>query len=132
MNDLSNASSVQSHCYSCKPIPSQVLYVLVPLFFTGLAVSLFILIAVHNAFFFVSLLSLSALVAAFLIWNAVNWRRSRALFYYLRSFPDSDLRLARHGQFVKITGVTRISCSPQSIIIILFLGFYFCAFSNSL
>lgn len=106
MNDLSNASSIQSHCYSCKPIPPQVLYVLVPLFFTGLAVSLFILIAVHNAFFFVSLLFLSTLVAAFLIWNTVNWRQRRALFYYLRSFAESDLRRARHGQLVKITGVT--------------------------
>lgn len=122
MNDLSNASSIQSHCYSCKPIPSQVLYVLVPLFFTGLAVSIFILIAVHNAFLFVSLLCLSALVAAFLIWNTVNWRRSRALFCYLRSFPDSDLRLARHGQLVKITGVIRISYYRQSI---LFVGFWF-------
>ncbi|WKA05734.1 hypothetical protein VitviT2T_023682 [Vitis vinifera] len=113
MNDLSNASSIQSHCYSCKPIPSQVLYVLVPLFFTGLAVSIFILIAVHNAFLFVSLLCLSALVAAFLIWNTVNWRRSRALFCYLRSFPDSDLRLARHGQLVKITGL--VSCGNISL-----------------
>lgn len=122
MNDLSNAASVQGHCCSCKPIPSRVFYVLLPLFFTGLAVSIFILVAVHNAAFFVALLSLSALIAAFLIWNTVSWRRNSALLCYFRSFPDFDIRLARHGQLVKITGVIRISSSPCSILFVRVLG----------
>ncbi|XP_021280802.1 LOW QUALITY PROTEIN: uncharacterized membrane protein At1g16860-like [Herrania umbratica] len=116
MNDLSNAAvREQQSSYSCKPIPSLALYILVPLFFIGLSVSTFILVVVHNAAFLLSFLFLSALVASFLAWNAVNWRHhNKAAFgFFLNSFPDSDLRLARQGQLVKITGVA--SCGSQSL-----------------
>ncbi|XVF33107.1 hypothetical protein REPUB_Repub17cG0139900 [Reevesia pubescens] len=116
MNDLSNAA-VREHqsSYSCKPIPSLALYILVPLFFIGLSVSIFILVVVHNAAFLLSFLFLSALVASFLAWNALNWRHhNKAAFsFFLNSFPDSDLRLAREGKLVKITGVA--SCGSVSL-----------------
>lgn len=109
MNNLSNATLTahqkQRHCwsvYSCKPIPRVALLVLVPLFLIGLGVSIFILVVVHNALFFIFLLFLSALVAAFLLWNS----RNAALLFYLRSFPDSDLRFSCDGDIVKITGVS--------------------------
>ncbi|EOX95624.1 PREDICTED: uncharacterized membrane protein At1g16860 isoform X2 [Theobroma cacao] len=116
MNDLSNAAvREQQSSYSCKPIPSLALYILVTLFFIGLSVSIFILVVVHNAAFLLSFLFLSALVASFLAWNAVNWRHhNKAAFgFFLNSFPDSDLRLARQGQLVKITGVA--SCGSHSL-----------------
>uniref|UniRef100_A0A5B7BNB3 Uncharacterized protein n=1 Tax=Davidia involucrata TaxID=16924 RepID=A0A5B7BNB3_DAVIN len=110
MNNLSNAPNLREHqhdrhCYSCKPIPTIAIYVLVPLFFIALGISIFILVVVRNAAFFVSLLFLSALVATFVLWNTLNWRRNGAVLLYLRSFPDSDLRVARHDQLVKITGI---------------------------
>lgn len=108
MNDLSNASLTEHQTsFSCKPIPSLALYTLLPLFFIGLFVSIFILAVVHNAAFFLSFLLLSALVASFLAWNAINWRHHNrsAFMFFLNSFPDSDLRLAREGQLVKVTGV---------------------------
>ncbi|XP_052306150.1 uncharacterized membrane protein At1g16860-like [Populus trichocarpa] len=37
-------------------------------------------------------------------WNKLNWRRKAAVFWCLRSFPDSDLAAATEGQLVKITG----------------------------
>ncbi|OMO64234.1 hypothetical protein CCACVL1_21905 [Corchorus capsularis] len=116
MNDLSNAAvKEQQSGFSCKPIPSLALYILLPLFFIGLSVSIFILVAVHNAAFLLCFLLLSALVASFLAWNALNWRHhNKAAFtYFLNSFPDSDLRLAREGQLVKITGVA--SCGSLSL-----------------
>ena len=108
MNDLSNAALIEHQSsYSCKPIPSLALYILVSLFFIGLSVSIFILVVVNNAAFFLSFIFLSALVASFLAWNAVNWKHhNKAAFaFFLNSFPDADLRLAREGQLVKITGV---------------------------
>ncbi|XAR53923.1 hypothetical protein NMG60_11028866 [Bertholletia excelsa] len=116
MNDLSNALREQHqhrHCWSCKPVPRLAIYVLVSLFLVGLGVSLFILVVVHNAAFFVSLLLLSVLVVSFLVWNTLNWRRNGAVLFYLQSFPDSDLRHARDGQLVKLTGV--VQCGSISL-----------------
>lgn len=108
MNNLSN-EALREHqsSYSCKPIPSLVLYILLLLFFLALFVSIFFIVVVHNVAFLLSSLFLSALVASFLAWNAVNWRQhNKAAFaFFLDSYPDSDLRLAREGQLVKITGV---------------------------
>ncbi|KAK8718256.1 hypothetical protein V6N13_045497 [Hibiscus sabdariffa] len=116
MNDLSNAAvSEHQTSFSCKPIPSLALFILLPLFLIGLFVSVFILVVVHNAAFFLSFLLLFALVASFLAWNAVNWRHhNRSAFaIFINSLPDSDLRLAREGQLVKITGVA--SCGSLSL-----------------
>ncbi|GKU87880.1 hypothetical protein SLEP1_g2211 [Rubroshorea leprosula] len=115
MNDLSNAALLEHQsCYCCKPIPRLALYILPPLFLIGLSVSIFILVVVHNAAFFLSFLFLSALVATLITWNVVKWKKSRAaISLFLRSFPDSDLALASQGQLVKITGMA--SCGNVSL-----------------
>ncbi|KAK2650004.1 hypothetical protein Ddye_017493 [Dipteronia dyeriana] len=105
MNNLSNGALLDHNTtFTCKSIPSLALYVLIPLFFIGLSVSIFILIVVKNAAFFVSFLLLSLFVFAFIIWNTLNRRQKAAVSFFLRSFPDSDLAVARDGQLVKITG----------------------------
>ena len=109
MNDLSNVSLRDEHCCSCNPIPRIFLYIVITLFVLGLSVSIFILIVVHNALFFVSLLLLSTLLLAFILWNTLNWKNKAAILFFLRSLPESDLSLARHGQLVKITGVPFLS-----------------------
>ncbi|KAJ4954028.1 hypothetical protein NE237_030860 [Protea cynaroides] len=111
MNDLSDAFR-DRHCYNCKPIPAPVFCVLIPLFFIGLTFSVFILVVVHNAFFFAFLFVLSALVVAFLAWNTLSWRKNKAILLFLDSFPDSDLRSARHGQLVKLTGIASCGSIP--------------------
>ncbi|KAJ7951360.1 Ubiquitin-specific protease family C19-related protein [Quillaja saponaria] len=113
MNDLSNAVLGDNHCCNFKPIPTLSPYILLSLFFLGLTVSLFILVEVHNAAFFVSLLLLSVLVLAFIVWNNHNWRTKGAIFFFLGSFPDSDLRVAQEGQLVKITGLA--TCGSVSL-----------------
>ncbi|KAK2989914.1 hypothetical protein RJ640_008881, partial [Escallonia rubra] len=115
MNDLSNTPLTDAghRHYTCKPIPTLAIYVLALLFLIGLGVSIFILAVVHNALFLLLLLSLAALVAAFLLWNSLNWRRNGAVLFYLRSFPDSDLRFARDGDLVKITGL--VTCGSISL-----------------
>ncbi|KAK2965528.1 hypothetical protein RJ640_008878, partial [Escallonia rubra] len=115
MNDLSNTPLTDAghRHYTCLPIPTLAIYVLALLFLIGLGVSIFILAVVHNALFLLLLLSLAALVAAFLLWNSLNWRRNGAVLFYLRSFPDSDLRFARDGDLVKITGL--VTCGSISL-----------------
>ncbi|KAJ4728054.1 Ubiquitin-specific protease family C19-related protein [Melia azedarach] len=114
MNDLSNAALLEHHsAFSCKPIPSLALYILVPLFLIGLSVSIFILLVVHNAAFFVFFLLLSTFVLSFIAWNTLNRRQKAAISFFLRSLPDSDLGVARDGQLVKITGP--VSCGSVSL-----------------
>lgn len=131
MNNLSNAALLDHHCSTCKPIPSLALYFLIPLFVIGLSVSIFILIVVHNALSFVSFIVLSLLVLAFIVWNTRNWRSKGAIFFFLRSLPETDLRLAEEGQLVKITGVCLL-CSFHSFqvhftmwVLLVFHNFHF-------
>ncbi|KAK9910115.1 hypothetical protein M0R45_034090 [Rubus argutus] len=113
MNDLSNAVVRDHHTSPFKPIPSLVLYILIPIFFLGLFVSIFILTAVHNALFFVFFLVLSALVLAFIVWNTRHWATKASVLFFINSLPESDLRLAQHGELVKITGLA--SCGSLSL-----------------
>ncbi|KAJ9188195.1 hypothetical protein P3X46_003580 [Hevea brasiliensis] len=113
MNDLYNAGVREQNNESCYPIPRIAICILVPLFVTGLSVSVFILIVVHNPVFFLSFILLSALVLSLITWNRHNWRHKYAIFRFLRSFPDSELASAREGQLVKITGV--VSCGSVSL-----------------
>lgn len=109
MNDLSSVAPRDQHCCSCNPFPPLFFYTVIPLFLLGLFVSIFILIVVHNALFFACFLVLSALVLAFIVWNTHHWKTKRAILFFLRTLPESDLRVAREGQLVKITGVPIIS-----------------------
>lgn len=115
MNDLSlsvtSASRGDRNC--SEPIPRVAIYILILLFLLGFGVSIFILLVVHNFIFFLSFLFLSAIVVAFVVWNILSYRRNDALLFFLQSSPDSDLRFARHGQLVKITGP--VSCGSVSL-----------------
>lgn len=50
------------------------------------------------------------LVLVFVVWNW-GWGR-RGLLRYLRRYPDAELRGAREGQFIKVTGVIFLIPSP--------------------
>lgn len=105
MNSLPQSNATKNwhrhRSWRC-PIPAAAVYVLLALFTMAFCVFTFFLIAVHNALFFLLLLSISSLIAAFLLWNSTN----AALSFFLRSLPHSDLSSSVHGQLVKITGVS--------------------------
>ncbi|KAA0048859.1 putative membrane protein [Cucumis melo var. makuwa] len=117
MSDLSSIEAPTEkhyHHYSaCNPIPSPALYILIPLFILGFSVSIFVLVVVHNAFFFISLLFLSIFLSTFALWNSLNFSSKTAILSFLHSLPDSDLTIAREGQFVKISGFA--SCGTVSL-----------------
>ncbi|XP_010933780.1 uncharacterized membrane protein At1g16860 isoform X2 [Elaeis guineensis] len=101
MNDLSGTATGH-RCLS--PVPAAVPCVIVPLLLAGLAVSLLILVVVHNALLLAAVVLLSAVSAVFLLWNAASFQKHGALLVLLDRLPTSDLVTARDGQLVKITG----------------------------
>ncbi|KAJ4759489.1 Ubiquitin-specific protease family C19-related protein [Rhynchospora pubera] len=116
-NDSAAASPSSSSAIQRRwrdPVPTTLLWVLIPLLLAGLGVSVFVLAVVHNALLFVGIIVLSVLVVAFLVWNLIATRSNRGLYIFLDRAPDSDLRTATDGQIVKITGVA--SCGDISLV----------------
>ncbi|XP_010933777.1 uncharacterized membrane protein At1g16860 isoform X1 [Elaeis guineensis] len=110
MNDLSGTATGH-RCLS--PVPAAVPCVIVPLLLAGLAVSLLILVVVHNALLLAAVVLLSAVSAVFLLWNAASFQKHGALLVLLDRLPTSDLVTARDGQLVKITGFA--SCGDLAL-----------------
>ncbi|CAN4108476.1 unnamed protein product [Withania somnifera] len=104
-NHLSLSHSNVAQTFKLPLTPSLALYIVLALFLFGLAVSILILVVVHNPLFFLFFLLFFGLIVAFLLWNSFSFRNNTTILHYLHSLPDSDLTLASHGQLVKITGV---------------------------
>lgn len=83
--------------------PKAVLWLLILLFVMGFIAGGFILGAVHNAILLIVVVVLFGLVAASFTWNTYWGRRS--IMGFVAHYPDSELRTAKNGQFVKVSGV---------------------------
>ncbi|CAN4108477.1 unnamed protein product [Withania somnifera] len=112
-NHLSLSHSNVAQTFKLPLTPSLALYIVLALFLFGLAVSILILVVVHNPLFFLFFLLFFGLIVAFLLWNSFSFRNNTTILHYLHSLPDSDLTLASHGQLVKITG--HVSCGNVSL-----------------
>ncbi|KAI9096732.1 hypothetical protein K1719_025911 [Acacia pycnantha] len=80
------------------------LWSLILLFVMGFIAGGFILGAVHNPILLIVVVVLFGLVAASFTWNTY-WGR-RAIMGFIGHYPDSELRTAKNGQFVKVSGVS--------------------------
>jgi hypothetical protein len=90
--------------YSIKAsLPKPVLWAVILLFVMGFIAGGFILGAVHNAILLVVVVVIFGFVAALLIWN-ICWG-TRGVTGFVSRYPDADLRTAKDGQYVKVTGV---------------------------
>ncbi|KAG6763307.1 hypothetical protein POTOM_030721 [Populus tomentosa] len=58
---------------------------------------------VHNAILLIVVVVLFGAVASFFTWNTCFGRR--AIMAYIARYPDAELRNAKNGQFVKISGL---------------------------
>jgi hypothetical protein len=63
----------------------------------------FILGAVHNAILLIVVVVLFVIVAGLVVWNTC-WGR-RYIMEFTARYPDTDLRAAKNGQYVKVSGV---------------------------
>ncbi|XP_044967722.1 uncharacterized membrane protein At1g16860-like isoform X1 [Hordeum vulgare subsp. vulgare] len=81
-----------------------VLWSVITLLLMGFAIGLFILVVVHNA------VVLIVVVAAIVHWNVFRGRRG--VLGFVNSYPDTDLRTAKDGEYVKVTGVVTCGNFP--------------------
>lgn len=95
---------IQEDDYSFrKNFPKPVLWLVILIFVMGFIAGGFILGAVHNPILLIVVMVLFAAIAAIFIWNTC-WGR-RAIIDFIARYPDTDLRTAKSGQYVKVTGV---------------------------
>ncbi|QCE00991.1 uncharacterized membrane protein At1g16860-like isoform X1 [Vigna unguiculata] len=90
--------------------PKAVLWLLILLFVMGFIAGGFILGAVRNAILLIVVVVLFGLVAASFSWNTYWGRRS--IMGFVANYPDSELRTAKNGQFVKVSGVVTCGNVP--------------------
>jgi len=91
--------------FSCmKSFPKPVLWLVILIFVMGFLAGGFILGAVHNAILLIVVAVLFTVVAALFIWNISCERRG--ITDFIARYPDADLRTAKNGQYVKVTGVS--------------------------
>ena len=89
-----------------KGFPKPILWAMVLLFVMGFIAGGFILGAVHNPVLLIVVVVLFSAVAAVFLWNSC-WGR-KAITGFIAQYPDAELRTARDGQFVKVSGVGQI------------------------
>lgn len=94
----------QNDVYSFKrSFPKPILWAMVLLFLMGFIAGGFILAAVHNAILVIVVVVLFGIVAALFLWNSC-WGGS-AIVRFITRYPDSELRTAKNGEYVKVSGV---------------------------
>ncbi|GFQ04642.1 uncharacterized membrane protein at1g16860 [Phtheirospermum japonicum] len=93
-----------------KSFPKPILWAIILLFVMGFIAGGFILGAVRNSILLGVVAVLFAMVAAVFTWNTC-WGR-RAITGFIGSYPDAELRTAKDGQFVKVSGVVTCGNVP--------------------
>ena len=83
--------------------PKPILWSVILLFIMGFIAGGFILGAVHNAILLIVVVVLFGAVAALFTWNTCFGRR--AVINFISRYPDAELRTAKNGQLVKVSGV---------------------------
>ncbi|XP_073003484.1 uncharacterized membrane protein At1g16860-like [Typha latifolia] len=97
--------------YSFKgSLPKPILWSVILLFVMGFIAGGFILGAVHNAILLIVVVVIFGAVAALFIWNTC-WGR-RAIIGFISHYPDAELRTAKDGQYVKVSGVVTCGNFP--------------------
>ncbi|KAL8466530.1 hypothetical protein ACS0TY_035560 [Phlomoides rotata] len=91
-------------------VPRLLLWAVFLLFMMGFIAGGFILGAVHNAILLIVVSALFCIVVAIFVWNTC-WGR-KAVLGYIERYPDSELRTATDGQYVKVSGVVTCGNVP--------------------
>ncbi|KAF5726820.1 hypothetical protein HS088_TW22G00504 [Tripterygium wilfordii] len=102
--------SQDDDCSFTRNFPKPILWLVILIFLMGFIAGGFILGAVHNAILLIVVVILFSAVAAIFIWN-ICWGE-RAIINFIANYPDTDLRTAKTGQYVKISGVVTCGNVP--------------------
>ncbi|CAH9137505.1 unnamed protein product [Cuscuta epithymum] len=90
--------------------PKPIFWAMVLLFIMGFIAGGFILGAVNNPILLIVVIVLFGIVSALFIWNSF-WGR-RAIIGFIGRYPDAELRTAKNGQYVKVSGVVTCGNVP--------------------
>ncbi|WJX48600.1 hypothetical protein P8452_35143 [Trifolium repens] len=93
-----------------KNFPKPILWSVILIFVMGFIAGGFILGAVRNAILLIVVVILFATVAALFTWNSCRGRK--AIVGFISQYPDAELRTAKNGQFVKVSGVVTCGNVP--------------------
>jgi len=86
--------------------PKPILWSVILIFVMGFIAGGFILGAVRNSILLIVVVVLFAAVAALFTWNSCFGRK--AIVGFISRYPDAELRTAKNGQFVKVSGVCNL------------------------
>jgi hypothetical protein len=90
--------------------PKPILWAIILLFVMGFIAGGFILGAVHNAILLIVVVVLFTIVGALFTWNTC-WGR-KAIAGFIARYPDAELRRAKNGEYVKVSGVVTCGNVP--------------------
>ncbi|KAF7843125.1 putative membrane protein [Senna tora] len=90
--------------------PKPILWSVILIFVMGFIAGGFIFGAVRNAVLLIVVVILFAAVAALFTWNSCFWRGG--IVGFISRYPDAELRTAKNGQFVKVSGVVTCGNVP--------------------
>ncbi|OIT02371.1 PREDICTED: uncharacterized membrane protein At1g16860-like [Nicotiana attenuata] len=93
-----------------KSFPKPIFWSIILLFVMGFIAGGFILGAVRNPILLVVVIVLFAVVSAVFTWNTCYGRK--AIIGFISQYPDAELRTAKDGQFVKVSGVVTCGNVP--------------------
>lgn len=93
-----------------RSFPSVILWTVVPLFIMGFVAGGFILVTVHNPILLMVVGSLCVCIVLLISWNLCWGDSSPGNF--LAAYEDADLRKAKDGQHVKVTGIVTCGSTP--------------------
>ncbi|KAF5789557.1 putative uncharacterized membrane protein [Helianthus annuus] len=93
-----------------RSFPKLVFWSMVLLFMMGFIAAVFILAAVGNPILLIVVVVLFAIVIVAFAWN-VYWDE-KAVNKFISEYPDAELRTAKDGQFVKVSGVVTCGNVP--------------------
>lgn len=97
--------------YSIKgSIPTTIIWLVALLFLVGFVAGGFILAAIHNPILLIVVVVIFGFVAALVTWN-ICWG-TRGVTRFVSRYPDADLRTAKDGEYVKVTGVVTCGNLP--------------------
>ncbi|KAL8136915.1 hypothetical protein V2J09_002916 [Rumex salicifolius] len=93
-----------------RSFPKLIIWLMGLLFVMGFIAGGFILGAVHNPILLIVVFALFSVVAAIFVWNRY-WGR-KGITGFIAQYADAELRTARDGQFVKVSGVVTCGNVP--------------------
>ncbi|KAG6503736.1 hypothetical protein ZIOFF_036060 [Zingiber officinale] len=91
-------------------LPKPILWSVILLFVMGFIAGGFILGAVHNPVLLLVVVAIFGVVVVLCFWNTCFGRR--AVLTFIAQYPDADLRNAKDGQYVKVSGVVTCGNFP--------------------